>query len=517
MYQSRKGRKIGFALAAIVLLITVMAAVKAESWIGGLGHIEIVDQIPDELQYDHRNLDKVLRFHGWPVAVDQEQDKIYIPCKGENSELEDLAKEFSIELTDQQLYFLMTESDLEKAIRSGHEFELLIAGRDNCYTSYKVIFTDIPVLSIENHGTYLDEGNRENAAGDFRLWEPYSGENADWQPQLLQATWHRRGRTTKYAPKAPLKVNLHKMNGGPLNTSLLGMPGGKGWILNPLIRDDSKVREPLFMELWNDLARETVYNDRMSEGQYIELLADGTYAGIYLLQKPVTADYLGLDDSSVLIKSGPGLYEDDIDASIEILQTPMEHKKTVELFESVWNEGEYEKVHVDNLIDVNLFLQFASAYDNDYFFNNIFIFKKEAGNYRMTVLPWDTDMSFGLSWPDPDGPRSEVHNISVFSFEYDKSLQADLKRPETDGVRAIHPEFDDLTARRYAQLRQSVLSEEHILGKLDMLSEQVTDSGAMSREIQKWGLLYDGRDSVETVEQFIIERLQWLDHFYGIK
>ena len=64
------------------------------------------------------------------------------------------------------------------------------------------------------------------------------------------------------------------------------------WILNPMSLDDFKVKENLLMTLWNELAQENDWDVRMSTGNYCEIVMNGRYRGLYLLQRRIDRKYL---------------------------------------------------------------------------------------------------------------------------------------------------------------------------------------------------------------------------------
>ena len=67
------------------------------------------------------------------------------------------------------------------------------------------------------------------------------------------------------------------------------------WILNSLTMDDTRIREKLFMDLWNLNVEKTDYNFKMSTGEFVEVVMNGKYYGLCLLQRRLDAKYLELE------------------------------------------------------------------------------------------------------------------------------------------------------------------------------------------------------------------------------
>ena len=64
------------------------------------------------------------------------------------------------------------------------------------------------------------------------------------------------------------------------------------------------------MDLWNTYLAQEEYNYKMSQGKYAEVVCNGQYCGLYLLQRRIDRKYLELDENQFLakgIKAADGL------------------------------------------------------------------------------------------------------------------------------------------------------------------------------------------------------------------
>ena len=102
--------------------------------------------------------------------------------------------------------------------------------------------------------------------------------------------------------KKPWKVSLKNKNGEQLKESILGMRKDDDWILNPMYSDMSRVREKTAYQLWEKTSAVTETYVPSSRLQYVELLFNGSYHGIYGLTEPLDGKQVGLSDGDLLYK-----------------------------------------------------------------------------------------------------------------------------------------------------------------------------------------------------------------------
>ena len=160
---------------------------------------------------------------------------------------------------------------------------------------------------------------------------------------------------------------------------------------------------------------------------------------------------------------------------------------------------------MDNFLDVNLFMQWASAKDNIQK-NMFYLLRKTGDGYRMHMLPWDTDMAWGTVWDDEDGG---------FIYDFEASRQLVTLRKEYEWMKLYHPDLDSLMAQRWFRLRDDLLTMENMIQVLKQEQAVLDASGAQKRDTDRWGQYYEGEDSLENLFKSLEARLTWVDAYYS--
>jgi len=452
--------------------------------------------------YQYRDYGENLKFRNEFAAIDQEASVIYISQKiDETTVPSDLTGQLTIDVPGLSLSFAPDENwgNLSEAVRDGHRFKLLVSGFLNTYMQYDVVFTTLPVISMHGQLLYKNSDARDVLSGRFTLWDP---ENSIVQSSSVH--WHVRGKSAGGQEKKPWKLSLKDWDGKNSSENLLGLGSDDDWILNAMNMEDSNVREKLFMDLWNEMAAQTDYNHPMSRGAYVEVLVNGEYAGLYLLQRRVDGKYLDLDSSDVLMK----VNFDDQQLDYEFSTGWTGDKIQQEQMDAYFAQDSFENLSAANYADVSLFLQLFCARDNLSYKNMFYLFSGPETDYEISLIPWDTDAALGMRW-NPD--------VEEFIYVYDDSLNAILERWEMTGVEKLWPDFQQQLGNRWQELRKSLFSQAHMTELLDRYYGMLDDSGAPARDREKWGLYFEGQDTTENLYRFVTERLQYLDGYYASK
>lgn len=390
--------------------------------------------------------------------------------------------------------------DLKTAAADNHLFELLITSDGIHYMKYNVVFTTLPVLCMEGK-EYAREEARIIYAGNFCLQTPPSqSENAPII-QESQCQWHIRGVTSSTLPHKPYKISLKRGSGQNNHLELLGLGADDDWILNSMNVDSLSIREKLFMDLWNENAKTCTFHYPMSTGQYVEAVINQEYCGLYYLQRRVDAKYLNINKQDILLKGNSSWVPATVEEAYRIISSPYSDEQTYSIVKDLCTGTLFHGVDPDNFIDVNLFLQFFTASDNIGYKNMYYLIHDDDGEYTVTFIPWDTDMSLGIIW------------TTDFALDYPFSLSWNLMRKETHLVKEKCPQYDEKIGLRWHELRNTVFREDHILEIIDNAEAYLTQSGALLRNNEKWGK-YFSSDSMDSLRQYIPERLAWLDNLY---
>lgn len=263
--------------------------------------------------------------------------------------------------------------------------------------------------------------------------------------------------------------------------------------------DDTFVKEKMVQTLWSQLISKTDYNYKMSQGEYVELFINGAYQGIYLLQRRIDAKYLELDKEKDVLLKGINTWEAaSIQDAYEIISTPLEYEESYEMLKQTMAFEDGNTTNTSNFIDVSLLLQFISGIDNYGYKNTFYVLKDKKDSYELYFVPWDTDLSLGVTW----------------GYDYEESMNEIIERYELPAMKRNVDVLDVKFAQRWKELRQGIYSEENVLRLYKELTEQLSNSGAIERDEEQWGLHHEGEDNWENLECFIKERLLFLDEYY---
>ena len=455
-----------------------------------------------------RDLSWDLLYNGQRAAVDLPSSTVYIAQDiRKDTKAETLLGSLRTASASLRLSFAPDEAfgDLAAAVEKGHAFTLNVEYGSDKYTQYQVVFTTLPVLRIDGEAIGKNEKGKDICQGEMCLWTPLDPESGRYSVKNSPAQWHVRGGWSSTLKKTPFKLDLQKASGANRNLSLVGLGADDDWILNPMNLDDTKLKEKLFGTLWNQRAEEAPWNEKMSVGEYVEVVINGEYWGLFQLQRRVDGKLLQLNTEDILLKSIGTLNPTTPQDGYEIIASGLSAEQTYGLVEDFFYGTDGELLNMDNFLDVNLFLQCASAVDNK-IKNIFFLLQKEEEGYQMSLLPWDTDMSWGTVWKAEAGG---------FAYDFEASRQNEALRIEYEWMQEFHPDLDRQMARRWFELREELLTLENMTEILEQEQLVLEASGAQQRDQDRWGLYYEGEDSTENLYRILKERLTWLDEEYS--
>lgn len=487
------------AAALVVLGVLVVAGTwQSETCLG----VELIEpeQAATYTESFILNAAASLQYNGEQAPVDVVTSTIYLAIQPDKTASE-LAGRLECEPPIGQLFFVRDDAfdDMAEAVAQGHVFTLLATdGAQGCMR-YNVVFTTLPVVALSASG-----GDGENIYGMIRAWDPYNEVGGVTQPIGENARWHLRGYTSQSTAKKSWKISVCKEDGTAQNVNLAGLGSDDDWMLNPMSMDDTRVRENLLMTLWNQIAAQSDWDLQSSSGKYVEVLINGEYRGLYLLQRRVDRKLLGLEDE-LLFK---GRSSEALDTAMDvykIVYSPLNMALSYEAMSGVWQD--VTTWDVNNYVDMCLFIQFGALADNCIHKNMFYLLQAQGDGYVCSMIPWDVDMAFGTTWVDGVG----------FQYGGDRMLTYMPKRRGYDDMLALHPELEEQLSTRWFELRQGVFSWENIQSTLQETLQTIYDSGAYEREFQTWKPRYEGQDTHEVLEQWIQDRLQWCDEYYANK
>lgn len=393
--------------------------------------------------------------------------------------------------------------DMSAAVAAGHAFTLLLLYPDGSASSCRVMFTPLPVFEIISDS--LDNYDDPYAEHEGRILVHEPGSD---KPQLSSADWHRRGMGTRLFKKGSWKLSLKNAYGRNRNLAFAGLGSDDDWILNSMGQDDLRIREKFIQDLWNAMADQDG-SAHMSSGAYVEVVFDGEYMGLYLLQRRVDAKYLALDASrDLLFKGSNVLTIRCLEDAFTVRSSPYDEAASLALIEPFYTLSDPSVIDLDSWLNMDVFVLFASLYDNLSLRNAYYILRPEGrSGYRVFLLPWDTDLAFGLDHVSNQG------FVLLPDSPEDRPLR---HRREYDALLTLYPDLDARIAARWRQLRAGPLSDDALLGTLDSILTQLDSSGAMLRDQRKWPWSRNnGSDTLEGFLLFMQDRLLELDQLYA--
>ncbi len=425
------------------------------------------------------------------------------------------------------------------SIEGGKRYPLTANANGQTITG-EITFTWLPVLELEG------EFGNEYAEGLVTLNAP---DTADAKSDMLAKLKWRGGITnTNDKHKHNYSIKFVDETGAKKNRRLLGLRKDNHWKLDGGQIDPLRIRNRVSTDLWLDMSREpwhkeldsTVVNG--SRGKVTEVILNGRYHGIYSLIEPVDRKQLALTK------------HDDVNNEFHGQQwTSMFYAPTYVLPKynnnsETWNGNEvtypdFEEVNptdwstlynafdfgrrcdrVDDyqtlsdslgyyfdvpvMEDYYILLVVLQALDNET--KNIYYscYDKAEGAPRLTITPWDLDISLGaqsLSYltPDfvkPDRPINWITNITLGDMFYLQTIQ----RKEI--------------INRYWQLRETWLDTETMVARYQTAVNELEQCGAAAREEARWsgdsdimGKVLDISQEMEYVADWIRQRLAYLD------
>lgn len=432
------------------------------------------------------------------VATDHESRTVYIPQPiHEDTTRADLIGTISVE-SPYALCWMKEDAfaDLSGAVSNNHAFTLLVYD-DTAYTRYRVIFTPLPVLRVEASDTYIDDEKTEVFTGSFTAFSASA-------PTVQSACgeWHIRGNSAVLQSKKSWRLSLKDGTGNQKNLSLAGLGSDDDWILNPMSRDDLKFREHFIGNLWNEINHDPHLS--MSAGEYVELVMDGEYMGLYLLQRRVDRKYLSLNEKDILMKGTNYNDQISVEYAFEEVHSPAGQRDAYAIAGTYYANFSPAFIDLANYIDYELLINLCYLPDNIKWKNTFYLWRQSGSNFTLSFILWDTDMSLGFDYKE--GIIFNIHLLSEAKI---------LHRQEYDALSALYPDLDRQIALRWQELRKSLISYEGLAKEITSLRADLQQSGALFRDYDRWEYYALGADTEELLFEFLKGRIEQLDAYYG--
>ncbi|RFP66793.1 T9SS C-terminal target domain-containing protein [Hymenobacter lapidiphilus] len=391
-------------------------------------------------------------------------------------------------------------------------------------TRYAVYFTDLPILSITTRDSIRDA---PSVAAQLTL--------VDGQGQMLTANLgiEYRGGFSQTYPKKSYELSFWQDSTGAKSRDvrLLNMRSDNKYNLQAMYNEPLRVRNMSSHALWQEIHQPTYLAQEPDAKsgialQYVEVFVNGTYRGVYALTERIDRKQLKLkkyskDITGELYKGdswGPATVFSglpDFDNGSETwggfeYKHPEEKIDWTRLHDFVGfvrNSSEQEflatyrqKFDLKNAVDYYLFLNLTRATDNTG--KNLYIAKYKQGEPYFYV-PWDLDGVFGTDWK---ADNINITNDLLSNGFYDRLWQ---DRSAT-GFRAT-------LRARWTELRQTIITEEHIMGKFRANLDQLQRNAVYEREQLAWAGFEPAAMSTQLdyTATWLANRLRFLDATFG--
>lgn len=323
------------------------------------------------------------------------------------------------------------------------------------------------------------------------------------------------------------------------NVPLLGMPSENDWILNGLAYDSSYIRDYLSYNLSRKMGN---YASRTA---YCELVLNGSYKGLYVLQEKIKVDdrrvdIAKMDSTDVAGPKSTGGYITKIDKATgtgsvawrrssafgtndlnfihefpdfdEI--TPSQHRYIQSVFDKLDSTAQSQNTSITkgypSIIDIPSFVDYmlinelgsnADAYQNSTFFH-----KERRGKLRAGPA-WDMNLTYGNDLPSWKFKRSQPN---VWQF-----ANGDNEGSKFWKNLYNEPLFRCYMAKRWKALTQP--GQAMYLPNIEAFIDTTvhTISEAVEREKALWNSTKDHSKEIDKIKGFIEKRIEWMTQTLG--
>ena len=497
---------------------------------------ERAKKIEQELSRQSEALELKLTFAGETLAYDSAGKTFFLPLSMEDSQWESGAFEaeggievlFAEDFTKQDKLSLLKEN---RAIP-------FYAVSESGYEKYYLKLTGLPVMAFWGTEYLTDNGE---ILFEMALYD--TEHSSDWVTKCL-TTSTLRGNTSMTYEKKSLRLKLREQaEDGTFkkeNKNLLDIRDDDDWILNSLYADNSRIRDKLAMDLWQEVgAYENPYNRNFGvNGEFVEVIVNEAYAGLYLLTHPIDRKQLGMDKVSSQLAAGDEVVEriykkkysaawlseyfvgdlpdanqsdyrggfyvkgDTVLGNEQEWQPLYDMAVCMESDDATFKTRIKELSDVSNILDNWLFFQAIAGFDNEN--KNIYYVSRQKGTESYGYfIPWDMNISFGALYSENEfyceETMKELNTIVAFQ----------------PGMRVVELDVDGAqksVAARWKLWREGAFATERVEAHMDKLMAQIIGSGAMAREKERWPN-GNADDDITFMKDFTAKRLAFLDAY----
>lgn len=404
----------------------------------------------------------------------------------------------------------------------------------------------LPIVSINTNGQTIvddpritcDMGIIYNGVGALNCTlDPFNHYNG-------KITIEYRGSTSQtFFPKKPYGFSTVDVSGNDSVVSLLGMPKEQDWIFLGPYTDKSFMRDVLVY----DLAR--ALNWYSSRTQFVEILINGQYQGIYVLLEKIKRDKNRVSISEITTTANSGdsltggyIFKVDKQTGSSSGGWNTTHGVSIQNHDPDWNEiTTQQRTYLENYINTVESSMWSGGfadpntgyrkYVNPYSFADFFILNEVSNNIdgyrlstfihkdqnskcgRFTMGPlWDYNLSFGNGdycngYPTSGWQLYTGCGLEGSGYWVDRLLQDQW--------------FKNILNCRWNELRATTLSTSSLLARIDTNANYIRQ--AVTRDSSKWQTLgtyvwpngwvaNTWQGEIDSMKLWLTNRLTWMDN-----
>ena len=401
---------------------------------------------------------------------------------------------------------------------------------DGKYANVSMIITTMPFLVIDTDGKSIGRDADTNCTITLRdgNWK----EHGSAPVTVSEAVIHTRGASSASFPKKAYKFSLRESDYETnRNLSLLGLRNDDDYVLDAMYIDPTRMHNKLATEIWNGMSSE--YN--ASDGEYVEVILNGQYMGLYDLIEPIDQKQLGLDEENGLLIKTPGwdgtrfeMYAPKPTGATWMgfeIKYPKENV-TVRSWgyfcELVYATVNYSNSRIgflnstdfydhQNLTDYWLWLTVYSLRDNrgkNLYWSTVDITDPD-GVYLIT--PWDCDLSFGYRYGATDTTLLNLpHHRDHYENDYmdDFMLLTRYIGSDVNGAKAtIEERWEELSAEG------GVMNLDSVKARIEYYRGYLVETGAWNREKKRWpdAMNPDSNEEFQYMYDWLDGRYEWME------
>lgn len=348
-----------------------------------------------------------------------------------------------------------------------------------------------------------------------------------------------RGSASMAYPKKGYRIETVDAQGENLNVVLLGMPNENDWILYGPYDDQSLIRNVLAYRLSADIGR---YASRC---HFCELVLNNDYRGLYVFMekikqdknrvnvtemKPedisgdaVTGGYMIKFDKEEGENVGGWLSNHSIyyqyhepKADEIVIEQKLYIKTFMNQFESSMLRSDPADamsgypfyIDVDSFVDHFILNEFCKNIDA--YRISFFMFKdRDSKGGKLHAGPiWDFNLSLGKTWY-----KEDAYRVDEWEIDHNRYKPNDWPKVPFWWERLGHNRpFADRVKIRWRQLRQTVLKEDSLFRRIDLLVDSTAE--ARARNFNRWpesATEHSYEQEILMLKGWISGRIQWIE------